>query len=309
MPYDLTNPRVVRELLEKYSLSPKKGYGQNFLINRDVPYRIAASAALGRDAEYGGAAPQPGVTALEIGPGVGSMTVCLAELFERVIAVEIDRGLIPLLGDVLEEYPNVTVVNADFMKTDLKELLSGTEGRVRVCANLPYYVTTPVLMKLLEDFPPVGAPAIESVTVMVQKEVADRLCADAGDAEYGSVTASVALHGIAEKLFTVSPGNFYPAPKVTSAVVQITLYRNGISDLYRDVPEDREERLVFISRVKKIIELAFSQRRKTLVNALSGAFAKEKVVEVLKLMELRPDVRGERLSPRDFCRLADLLYS
>ena len=309
MPYDLTNPRVVRELLEKYSLSPKKGYGQNFLINRDVPYRIAASAALGRDAEYGGAEQQPGVTALEIGPGVGSMTVCLAELFERVIAVEIDRGLIPLLGDVLEEYPNVTVVNADFMKTDLKELLSGTEGRVRVCANLPYYVTTPVLMKLLEDFPPVGAPAIESVTVMVQKEVADRLCADAGDAEYGSVTASVALHGIAEKLFTVSPGNFYPAPKVTSAVVQITLYRNGISDLYRDVPEDREERLVFISRVKKIIELAFSQRRKTLVNALSGAFAKEKVVEVLKLMELRPDVRGERLSPRDFCRLADLLYS
>ena len=307
MAYDLTNPRVVRELLEKYSLAPKKGYGQNFLINRDVPYRIAASAALGVDAEYGGAEPLPGVTALEIGPGVGSMTVCLSELFERVIAVEIDRGLIPLLDDVLAECPNVTVVNADFLKADLSDLLSGARGDVRVCANLPYYVTTPVIMKILEEAPAV--PRITSLTVMIQREVADRLCATENDAEYGSVTASVALHGKAEKLFTVAPGNFYPAPKVTSAVVQIKMHENGIYDVYPDAPKDKDECKTFVSRVKRVIELAFLQRRKTLVNALSGAFPKETVTSALDKAGLRPDIRGEKISPRNFCLLTDILYN
>ena len=306
MSYDLTNPRVVRELLEKYSLAPKKGYGQNFLINRDVPYRIAASAALGRDAEYGEADALQGVTALEIGPGVGSMTVRLAELFGKVIAVEIDRGLIPLLDDVLSECQNVTVVNADFLKTDLSSLLSDVSGEVRVCANLPYYVTTPVIMKILEEAP--NAPRITSLTVMIQREVADRLCATENDAEYGSVTASVALHGRAEKLFTVAPGNFYPAPKVTSAVVQIKLHENGVYDVYPDAPKGEEERKTFVSRVKRVIELSFIQRRKTLVNALSGTFAKENISNALDAMGLRPDIRGERISPRDFCRLTDILY-
>ena len=186
--YDLTNPRVVRELLDKYSLAPKKGYGQNFLINRDVPYRIAASAAIGSDAEYSEAPRADGVTALEIGPGVGSMTVCLSELFERVVAVEIDRGLIPLLEDVLADFENVSVVNADFLKIDLSELLKDTEGPVRVCANLPYYVTTPVIMKILEEAP--EGRKIESLTVMIQREVADRLCATESDSEYGAVTVN-----------------------------------------------------------------------------------------------------------------------
>ncbi len=304
--YDLASPRVLRGLLEKYGLSPKKGYGQNFLINPDVPYRIAASAASGGDPGYGEVEPAHGVTCLEIGPGVGAMTACLSSLFDRVVAVEIDSGLIPLLADTLSDFPNVTVVNADFMKLDLSEFLKD-EGRVRVCANLPYYITTPVLMKLLEDFPPVGAPRIESVTVMVQSEVADRLCADAGDAEYGAVTASVALHGKAERLFTVSAGNFYPAPKVSSAVVQIKLYENGIADVYPEAPEG-EERLLFIANVKKLISSAFIQRRKTLVNALSGLFPKERVAAALEEMEKRADVRGERLSAYDFCKLADLVY-
>ena len=300
---------MVRELLDRYGLAPKKGYGQNFLINRDVPYRIAASAAAGCDVGYGEAECASGVSALEIGPGVGSMTSELSDLFDRVCAVEIDAGLIPLLEEVLSECGNVSVVNADFLKLDLPSFLLEKFGgeRVRVCANLPYYVTTPVIMKILESFPPVEKAPIDSVTVMIQREVADRLCSSESDAEYGSVTASVALHGRVEKLFSVAPGNFYPAPKVTSAVVQIKLYENGIYDLYPDAPADREECVSFIGKVKRVIELAFIQRRKTLVNALSGEFSKEKILAALEAMEKRPDVRGERLSPYDFCRLTDIL--
>ena len=309
--YDLTNPRVVRELLDRYGLAPKKGYGQNFLINRDVPYRIAASAAAGCDVGYGEAEHASRVSALEIGPGVGSMTAELSELFDRVVAVEIDNGLIPLLEEVLSDCGDVSVVNADFLKLDLPSFIEEKfgDGRVRVCANLPYYVTTPVIMKILESFPPVEKTPIDSVTVMIQREVADRLCSSAGDAEYGSVTSSVALHGRVAKLFSVAPGNFYPAPKVTSSVVQIKLYENGIYELYPDAPQDRDECVSFIGKVKRVIELAFIQRRKTLVNALSGEFSKDKVLSALETMEKRPDVRGERLSPYDFCRLTDLIYN
>lgn len=306
--YDLTSPREVRELLEKYSLAPKKGFGQNFLINRDVPLRIAGAAAAGQDVGHGEAPYCENTMALEIGPGVGAMTRCLSELFGKVVAVEIDRGLMPLLDEVLEDCGNVRVINADFLKTDLPSLLD-EEARgmaVRICANLPYYVTTPVIMKILESFAPVGAPRVESVTVMIQSEVADRLCATERDAEYGSVTASAALHGTAKKLFTVAPGSFYPAPKVTSAVVQITLRKNGIYDVYEAAPLDGCEE--FVRRVKHVIELAFLKRRKTLTNALSGEFPKDAVTAALEKMGLRADIRGERLSPRDFCELTDLLY-
>jgi 16S rRNA (adenine1518-N6/adenine1519-N6)-dimethyltransferase len=307
---DLTNPRAVRELLEKYSLSPKKGYGQNFLINRDVPARIAGASAAGGDVGYGDAPRCDGVAVVEIGPGVGAMTAELSELFEKVIAVEIDRGLIPLLSETVGGCSNVTIVNADFLKTDLAALLENeAKGMaVRVCANLPYYVTTPVLMKILEDFPPVGAPRIETVTVMIQSEVADRLCATERDAEYGAVTASVALHGTAKKLFTNAPGNFYPAPKVTSCVVQIALHKRGIYDVYEGAPQGADDCRVFVGRVKRLIEAAFLKRRKTLTNALSGDFPKDKVSSALDALGLRSDIRGERLSARDFCALADLLY-
>ncbi|MBR6916866.1 MAG: ribosomal RNA small subunit methyltransferase A [Clostridia bacterium] len=310
MGYDLTNPRAVRELLDEFSLSPKKGYGQNFLINPDVPYRIAAAAASGRDVGYERAQDVSGAAALEIGPGVGAMTVCLSDLFDKVVAVEIDSSLIPLLDKTLAECENVKVVNSDFLKTDLPELIAEEFSgmRVRVCANLPYYVTTPVLMKLLESFPPYKSPAIESITVMVQTEVANRMCDAAGGAEYGALTASIALHGEAKKLFSVSPGNFYPAPKVSSSVVQITLYENGIYDLYHDAPVDKDDCFRFIESVKELISLSFAQRRKTLTNALSGKFPKERTASALETMGMKPDIRGERLSAADFCRLSSILY-
>ena len=309
MEYNLTSARDLRALLEKYGLAPKKGFGQNFLINPDVPYRIAASAACGRDPGYGEVMPCEGGV-IEIGPGIGAMTRELSGLFEKVVAVEIDRGLIPLLGETLSDCDNTQVVEADFLSLDLPRFVGEHFGDapVKVCANLPYYVTTPVLMKILESFPPTGAPRIDSVTVMIQTEVADRLCATENDSEYGAVTASVALHGRAEKLFTVSAGNFFPAPKVSSSVVCIKLHPGGICDVYPDAPSDREECALFIERTKKLISAAFIQRRKTLTNALSGLFPKEKVADALESLGLRVDVRGEKISPEDFCKLTAELY-
>lgn len=308
---NLCSPKTVRELLDKYNLAPRKGYGQNFLINRAVPERIAASAAAGYDVGYDGCdGVCRGVCALEIGPGVGAMTAELSAAFEKVVAVEIDGGLIPLLSETLEEFDNVTVVNEDFMKLNLASFIEENAAgmTVRVCANLPYYITTPVLMKLLEEFPLSDKPRIESITVMVQSEVADRICAAPGSGAYGALSVSSALYGSAEKLFAVSAGNFLPPPKVESAVVLLTLHENGIYDVLPDAPSDRGECNTFVVRVKRIISLAFLQRRKTLVNALSGEFEKGRVASALSEMELRPDIRGERLSAEDFCRLTQKLY-
>ncbi len=308
---NLCNLSTVRELLDKYSLAPRKGFGQNFLINPDVPARIAGSAAVGGDCGWGGAdrkAPE-GVCALEIGPGIGAMTRELSELFDKVVAVEIDNGLIPLLGETLADCQNTTVVNSDFLKLDLKELLSENFGTapVRICANLPYYITSPIIMSILESFRPSEAPAVQSVTVLVQSEVADRLCAEAGSDEYGSITASVALAGVARKLFTVPAGNFYPAPKVTSAVVQITLYKNGVRDAVSGLPENDNELDTFIAKVKKMIALAFAKRRKTLTNALSEMYPKDRVSAAIEALGMRSDIRGEKLSAADFVALAGKL--
>lgn len=308
---NLCSPKVVRELMEKYGLSPKKGYGQNFLINAAIPERIAASAALGEDAGYSGFCDTvEGVCALEIGPGMGAMTKELSAMFEKVLAVEIDTGLIPLLGETLEECENVTVFNEDFMKLSLGRFLdeNAPEMPVRVCANLPYYITTPVLMKILEEFPLTGKSRIESVTVMVQSEVADRICAEAGNSDVGALSISVALHGRAERLFTVSAGNFLPAPKVASAVAQITLHENGIYDVYPDAPKDTAECLKFSEKVKKLVSLAFLQRRKTLINALSSEVSKDRLLQALEKLGIRSDIRGEKLSAKDFCAIADEIY-
>ncbi len=297
--------------MDKYGLAPKKGYGQNFLINSAIPERIAGSAAAGGDVGFDGFGGfMEGVCALEIGPGIGSMTVELSSYFEKVIAVEIDKGLIPLLEETLAECDNVTVVNEDFMNVQADGLLSELAGNmpVCVCANLPYYVTTPVLMKLLEEYPLSGPSRFRSITVMVQTEVADRICASAGSGDYGSLSVSVALHGTAEKLFTVSAGNFLPAPKVSSSVVQITLHENGIYDVWDKAPKDKEACDKFAARVKKLIALAFLQRRKTLVNALSSEIPKEKTEAALSELGIRSDIRGEKLSARDYCALAAILY-
>ncbi len=308
---NLCSPKTVRELMDKYGLAPKKGYGQNFLINSAIPERIAGSAAAGGDVGFDGFGGfMEGVCALEIGPGIGSMTVELSSYFEKVVAVEIDKGLIPLLEETLADCDNVTVINEDFMNVDADKLLNelAKDMPVCVCANLPYYVTTPVLMKLLEEYPLSGKSRFKSVTVMVQTEVADRICAEAGSGDYGSLSVSVALHGTAEKLFTVSAGNFLPAPKVSSSVVQITLHENGIYDVWENAPADKAECDKFASRVKKLISLAFLQRRKTLINALSSEIPKDKTEAALESLGIRTDVRGEKLSAKDYCALAELLY-
>ena len=295
---DLCNAREVKALLEEFGLAPKKGFGQNFLINPDVPINIAdASAAVVR---------QRPSAALEIGPGIGALTSCLAERFDKVVAVEIDRGLIPVLGRTLEEYGNVTVVNTDFMELDLPaffaEHFDGYD--VSVCANLPYYITTPVMMKFFESFPASAPLPISSLTFMVQLEVADRICSDKTSDEYGSVTASIGLAAKGRKLFNVSAGNFYPAPSVTSAVMRLTPHEKGIYDVYPDAPTDPAECEKFAAEVKKTIAAAFSKRRKTLANALSSVYPKDKAAEAIAACGLRSDIRGERLSSADFCRLA-----
>ncbi len=308
---NLCNLTTVRELLDRYGLAPRKGFGQNFLINPDVPARIAGSSALGGDCGWGGAdstAPE-GVCALEIGPGIGAMTRELSALFDRVLAVEIDRGLIPLLSETLYDCENVTVINEDFMKLSVKDLLRESFGSspVRICANLPYYITSPIIMAILEAYAPSERPQVQSVTVLVQNEVADRLCAEAGSDEYGSITAAVNLCGTARKLFTVPAGCFYPAPKVTSAVVQITLYPGGVRDAFDSLPEDDGELDKLISLAKRLIAAAFAQRRKTLTNALSSVCPKEKTEAALASLNIRADIRGEKLSACDFVAIAKFI--
>ena len=300
---NLCSPAVVKELLHKYGLAPQKAFGQNFLINGSIPAQIA-------QASVPPAAWQPGfdreLCALEIGPGLGAMTRELSRLYDRVAAVEIDRGLIPLLRETLAGCDNVTVVNADFMKLSVPEFLKEQFGEreVHVCANLPYYITTPILMRLLEAVRPSQPPQIRSVTVLVQAEVADRLCADAGAENYGSITASLNLVGTAEKILQVSAGNFLPQPKVTSTVVQVRLYPGGVRDAFPNLPEDDGALDALIARAKLLIGMAFEKRRKTLTNALSGVASKEAVANALSELGLRADIRGERLSAAEFVALA-----
>ncbi len=306
---DLCNRSEVKRLLEKYSLSPKKAFGQNFLVNPAIPLMIAENSyELARRVDFD--SPK---AVLEIGPGIGALTSKLAEYYDRVVAVEIDRGLIPLLGESLADYDNVEVVEGDIMNVDLPSFIEekfgdilADGGTLSVCANLPYYITSPVIMKLVESFPMSKPLPYAAITVMIQLEVADRLASTAGDAEYGSVTASLALRADTEKLMHVSAGNFHPAPKVASAVIGI-IPHGGICEVY---PQYKDSTLSPDELGKKTVELiglAFGQRRKTLVNAISSAYSKEKVTEVLESIGLRADIRGERLTPAEFCKIADLL--
>lgn len=284
---NLCNPSVIRELMERAGIRFRHDYGQNFLIDPTIPARVAASCA---EASEG--------VVIEVGPGVGCLTQELAQRFERVIAIEIDRGLIPILAETMAPYPNVTVINADVMKLDLLGMLTEqgidpAKTPVSVCANLPYYITTPILMRLLES----GVP-FRSVTVMVQKEVAERLTAQAGTPAYGAITAVLAYYGRATCLFFVPRSVFMPQPNVDSAVIQLRLYEHSP---YADT--DRE--LLF-----RLIHGAFEMRRKTMVNAIHAkcpAYSKEQIAAALVDMGLTPDVRGERLSIAVFADLADRL--
>ena len=281
---DLCNISVIKELMADAGITFRKEFGQNFLINRMIPEDIADGCTDRADSMI-----------LEIGPGVGCLTQELALRFPKVVAVEIDRGLIPVLARTLAEYDNVTVINDDVMKVDLKALVEQySEGRaVSVCANLPYYITTPILMYLLES-----GVKLEAITVMVQNEVASRLCAKPGSSDYGAITAVLGYYGTARKLFKVGAGCFMPAPKVDSAVVRI--------DLYKDKPYKPKNEQLF----RDLIRAAFEMRRKTLVNAISAKLPhleKSRVVEAIKSIGHSETVRGERLSTEDFSRLADEL--
>lgn len=305
---DLCNRSEVKRLLDKYSLSPKKAFGQNFLVNPAIPRMIAESSY-----ELACSATDGPHAVLEIGPGIGALTSRLAQCYDRVVAVEIDRGLIPLLGESLEEYDNVKVINSDVMKLELPSFIEEEfgdilrlGGDVSVCANLPYYITSPVIMKLVESFPPDKPLPFAAITVMIQLEVADRLCAEAGSSEYGSVTASLALHSNVKRLFTVSPGSFLPVPKVSSAVVGIVPH-GGVCEVYPSLAQSANTPLDVVNTAHRLIELAFAQRRKTFVNAAGAAFPKDRLVTALESAGLRADVRGERLTAYDFCRLADIL--
>lgn len=282
---NLCDIRNIKSIMNTFGIRFRKEFGQNFLTNNSVVEDIAEACA-----------DDENTTILEIGPGIGVLTKELALRYKKVVSLEIDSSLIPVLSYTLGEFDNVEIICEDVMKVDLAALLEPyfREGRVAVCANLPYYITTPILMKLLESKLP-----FESITIMIQSEVADRLCASAGKSEYGAITASVAYYGSAERLFKVSAGNFLPQPKVDSAVVKITLY-----DEKPNLP--KSEDILF-----RTIRAAFEQRRKTLSNALSSGFpelSKDRITEIIEELGHRADIRGERLDIADFTALSDAIF-
>ncbi|MBE6566203.1 MAG: 16S rRNA (adenine(1518)-N(6)/adenine(1519)-N(6))-dimethyltransferase RsmA [Ruminococcaceae bacterium] len=279
---NLCDIKTVKQVMGMFHLTFRKEFGQNFLTDRSVVEDIADACC--QDANS---------TILEIGPGMGTLTYELALRHKSVVALEIDRGLIPVLDYTLGEFDNVTVHNEDVMQADLEALLAPAfeDGPVSVCANLPYYITSPILMKLLEC----GLP-FDYITVMIQKEVADRLCSPAGGKDYGAITAVLSYYGEAEKLFVVPADKFIPAPKVDSAVIRIRLYKERPY-------HPKDEALMF-----RTIKAAFAQRRKTLSNALSAGFSeltKDQINAVIADCGFEPTVRGERLDIAEFIQLSD----
>lgn len=286
-----------KELLEKHNFKFQKKYGQNFLYDPKIPAKIASNCTEGEAAE----GEKKEEVIVEIGPGAGILTKELAKRFRGVYAVEIDENLIPILAESLADYDNTTVINKDIMQVDLpefvREITQNGKYPVSVCANLPYYITTPVIMKLIEE-----CCGFRYITVMVQKEVARRLCATPESADYGAITAQIRLYGSAVKLFDVPAGCFNPRPKVDSAVVRIKLdypakYSKEISD-----------------NAGMLIKAAFGQRRKTLTNALSGLSGKicttdknELAAIITETLGLPGDVRGEKLTAEQFAALAKVI--
>ena len=281
----LTDISTIREVMTKHGVSFQKKFGQNFLISPEVPVKIA-EAAVGLLPERRGI--------IEIGPGIGTLTRELSSRADKVVAIEIDDSLIPILSETLADCENTSVINADVMKTDLSKLIADEFEplglKVAVAANLPYYITTPIIMKLVESRLP-----FESITVMIQKEVAARLVAPPGDPEYGAITAALSYYGSVERLFNVPAGCFLPAPKVDSTVIRIKLHKAPPVSV-------KSEDMLF-----KVIRGAFAQRRKTLANSLCTEFPKSAVIKAISDSGLPADIRGERLSLEDFANLAGLL--
>lgn len=281
----LGTPGNTLAILEKHHVRFQKKYGQNFLIDAHVLEKIVDAAEVGKDD-----------CVLEIGPGIGTMTQYLAESAREVIAVEIDKNLIPVLEDTLSGYDNVTVIQSDILKLDIGEIVEKRNGGkpIKVVANLPYYITTPIVMGLFES----GVP-LKSVTIMVQKEVADRMQVGPGTKDYGALSLAVQYYARPEVVMQVSPSCFIPRPNVGSSVIHLERYPHPPVSV-------KEEALMFA-----LIRAAFNQRRKTLVNSLMGAanlsFEKEKIVKAIADMRLSPSVRGEALTLAQFAALADML--
>lgn len=303
---NLCNLTEVRQLMERHGIAPRKSFGQNFLVNSAVPEEIADISAYAPFLYPENKSDTARV--LEIGPGIGALTRELAARYPAVTAVEIDDGLIPVLAETLADCGNVRVIHADFLKTDARSLLAEIAGGgdVHVCANLPYYITTPILEKLLAAYLPDGTSPLRRITLLVQSEFADRVCAAAGDADYSATSVLTALHGQPRRMCTVSAGNFYPVPKVSSAVLTVEPYPNGLSDLYPDAPTG-DAFPPYFAKLKAVVEAAFLARRKALPNALSSLFPKAKVEATLSDLGFSPTLRGEKLSAADFCRLTALL--
>ena len=277
----LTDPSEIRRLLDTYGFRFSKSLGQNFLIDASVPKRIADSVGADRECSV-----------LEIGPGIGCLTAELSARAGQVLSVELDRRLQPLLRETLSAAENTDVLFADIMKLDLRQLALErmTKPTKLVCANLPYNITSPVLTSLIE------ADCFERICVMIQKEVAERICAGPGTKDYGAFGLFVQWYYAPELLFTVPPHCFMPQPKVTSAVIRLTR---------RTAPpaEVRDEKLLF-----HVIRAAFNQRRKTLTNALSAAgplLSKSDCERILKLCDLDTNIRGEKLNLVDFARISN----
>lgn len=280
----LGNAARTKEVLAKYNMSAKKKFGQNFLIDSHVLEGIVEAAGV-TDEDL----------VLEIGPGIGSLTQYLAEAAGKVVAVEIDKTLLPVLADTLSEYDNVTVINQDILKVDLDEIVSENGGRpIKVVANLPYYITTPIIMKLFES-----RARIESITVMVQKEVADRMAAGPGGKDYGSLSLAVGYYAKAVTVMDVPPSSFIPQPNVGSAVVNLSRYAEP------RVKVQDEKRLF------EMVRTAFNQRRKTLSNSLSNnpalGVSRQEVAEALLKMGVDEKARGEILTLEQFAELSDIL--
>lgn len=279
----LGNPQNTIEILQKYHFNFQKKFGQNFLIDTHVLEKIISAAGITKDDMV-----------LEIGPGIGTMTQYLAEAAGKVAAVEIDKNLIPILEDTLSEYDNVMVINDDVLKVDIRGLVEKENGGrpVKVVANLPYYITTPIIMGLFE-----GNVPVESITVMVQKEVADRMKTGPGSKEYGALSLAVQYYANPEIVANVPPNCFMPRPNVGSAVIRLTRHETPVVDV-------KDEKLMF-----RIIRASFNQRRKTLVNGLKNSgeinFTKEQIEAAITAIDKPLTIRGEALTLAEFAALSN----
>lgn len=281
----LGTPTHTIAILEKYQFRFQKKYGQNFLVDSHVLERIVAAADITKED-----------CVLEIGPGIGTMTQYLAESAREVIAVEIDKNLIPVLEDTLSAYDNVTILEEDILKVDICRIVEEKNGEkpIKVVANLPYYITTPIVMGLFESHVP-----LESITIMVQKEVADRMQVGPGTKDYGALSLAVQYYARPEIVMQVSPSCFIPKPNVGSSVIRLTRHREPSVQV-------KDETFMF-----SIIRAAFNQRRKTLLNSLANAgnlqISKERTAKALEKLELSPSIRGEALTLKQFAALSDFL--